>query len=66
MSKEQIHEYISNALLATGAGSWGFFEVFKNVSEFCRLLLPITGIVSFVIYILMNWKKIKEFFNPKK
>jgi len=63
MSKEQLHEYIDSALLTTGVGSWGLFEMFKATSEFCRMLLPITGVISFVIYVILNRKKIKEFFK---
>lgn len=63
MSKQELHEYIDSALLTTGVSSWGLFEMFKSTSEFCRMLLPITGVISFIIYVLLNRKKIKEFFK---
>jgi hypothetical protein len=66
MSKEQLHEYIDRTLLTVGGGSWGAYEAFKYTSEFCRMLLPITGIISFAIYIGMNWTKIKSFFTGAK
>lgn len=54
-----MKEYFSDVLLSTGAGSWGAYAFFKSLSDFCRDLLPITGVISFVIYILLNWNKIK-------
>lgn len=65
MSKEQLYEYIDRTLLTAGAGSWGMYEMFKETSEFCRLLLPITGVISFIIYVILNRKKITEFFKKK-
>lgn len=63
MSKDQLHEYVDRMLLTIGGGSWGAYEWLKSTSEFCRLLLPITGIISFAIYIGMNWQRIKMFFK---
>lgn len=60
MSNEQLNEYIDRLLLTTGAVSWTAYGVFHTVSEFCKLLLPITGVASFLIYLLINRKKIKE------
>ena len=54
-----MKEYFSDVLLSTGAGSWGAYAFFKSISDFCRDLLPITGVISFVIYILLNLNKIK-------
>lgn len=54
-----MKHYLSDILLSTGAGSWGAYAFFKSLSDFCRDLLPITGVISFVIYILLNWNKIK-------
>jgi hypothetical protein len=30
------------------------------VSDFCRDALPITGMISFIIYLILNRRKIKE------
>lgn len=60
MSKDMIDEYMSRLLLTAGVGSWTAYEMFKAVSDFCRDALPITGMISFVIYLLLNRKKIIE------
>lgn len=60
MTKEMIDEYTSRFLLTTGVGSWTAYEMFKAVSDFCRDALPITGMISFGIYLLLNRKKIIE------
>ena len=60
MSNDMIHSYVSNTLLSVTMGSWGAYEVFKSISDVCRDVLPITGILSFLIYLLVNYKKIKE------
>lgn len=57
------HEDIDKLLLTTGTASWGAYGIFHAVSEFCKLLLPITGVASFLIYLLINRKKIKEAWN---
>jgi hypothetical protein len=60
------HEWVGNVLLATTFGSWGGFEILKSVSEFCKLILPITGVLSFLIYLYFSWKKYKKNQNESK
>lgn len=60
MSKDLIDEYVSRGLLTVGAGSWTAYEAFKAMSDFCRDALPITGMISFIIYLILNRRKIKE------
>lgn len=47
-----------NLLLILTGASWGMWEILKNVSELCKELLPITGILSFIIYLIINISKI--------
>jgi len=66
MSHDQIHHYANNTLLAMGGGSWGAYAFFKGVSEICSMVLPITGVISFFIYVVINWKKfVKAFKNDR-
>lgn len=58
MSREQIHDYTDRLLLTVGTGSW--IGMFQAVSDFFKLLLPITGFISFCVYLLINRKKIIE------
>ncbi len=66
MSREEIHNMMSDATMATGVTSWTLYGLLESVSEFCRLMLPITGVLSFVIYVILNRKNIIDFFKRKK
>lgn len=60
MTKDEIYTSI---MLATGTGSWGAYEWFESISTWCRLVLPITGLISFVMVFIINWGKIRESFK---
>ncbi len=60
-----VKDFYSGVLLSLGGSSWGFYEYFKAASDFCRDVLPITGVISFVIYVVINWKSIKRIFTRK-
>jgi len=64
--EEHIKTVWSKILLATGTGSWGAYEAFKAGSEFCRMVLPYLGVISFAVTIIINWDKIKKFFFNDK
>lgn len=53
------HHY-ENILLGISGGSWASYEAFKNVSDFCKDLLPITGVLSFVIYCIIAHYKYRK------
>jgi len=57
------HQIINDSLLIGSFGSFGLHTALAEVSEFCRLMLPITGVFSFLIYVIINWKNIKLFFK---
>lgn len=57
MTKDEI---ITRVLLTTGTGSWGAYEWFEQISFWCRMVLPITGVISFVMVFIINWHRIKE------
>jgi hypothetical protein len=63
MKHLSTHQLINDTLLIGSFGSFGLHTVLSEVSEFCRLMLPITGVFSFIIYVLINWKSIKAFFK---
>lgn len=63
MKHQSIHNLVSDYLLIGSFSSFGFYHILSDVSEFCRLMLPITGVFSFIIYVLINWKSIKAFFK---
>lgn len=60
MSKEQLHHIVNDLLLILGFSSAGLFAVLQGISEWCKIILPITGVFSFMIYVIVNWSKIKE------
>jgi hypothetical protein len=60
MSKAQLHHLLNDLLLILGFSSAGLFAVLQNISEWCKVILPITGVFSFMIYVIVNWGKIKE------
>jgi hypothetical protein len=66
MKHESIHNLINDYLLIGSFSSFGFYTALADVSEFCRLILPITGVFSFLIYCLINWKALKNFFKGNK
>jgi len=57
---------INDYLLIGSFSSFGFYHALAEVSEFCRLMLPITGVFSFLIYCIINFKAIKTFFKGAK
>ena len=63
MKHQSIHNLISDYLLIGSFSSFGFYQALADVSEFCRLMLPITGVFSFLIYCIINFKAIKAFFK---
>lgn len=63
MKHHSIQHLINDSLLIGSFSSFGFYHVLSEVSEICKLILPITGVVSFIIYVLLNWKAIKLFFK---
>ena len=54
---------VSDYLLIGSFSSFGFYKALADVSEMCRLMLPITGVFSFLIYLIINWKAVKSFFK---
>lgn len=50
-------------LLAIGGSSWAGWAWLKGVSAFCAIILPITGVVSFLLFIIINYRKISEGFR---
>lgn len=54
---------VSDYLLIGSFSSFGFYHALAEISELCRLMLPITGVFSFLIYVIINWKNIKLFFK---
>lgn len=59
--------YMKNVILSgTTAGSWTFWEIFKDISEVCSMILPITGVLSFIVLLIVNRKHIREFLTGKK
>lgn len=59
--EKDIHEhyvFLKNTLLAISGGSWIGWEWLRSASEFCSLVLPITGVVSFMLYLIINHKNI--------
>jgi len=63
--KDKVHE-LDSFLLWIGGGSFTAYGILHDVSEFCKLVMPILSVISFAIYIIINWKKIKGFFKKKK
>lgn len=63
MAKFDAHDLINDGLLIGSFGSFGLYHTLGQLSEICRLMLPITGVISFIIYVMINWAKIKEFFK---
>ena len=63
MKHQSIHNLISDYLLIGSFSSFGFYKALADVSEMCRLMLPITGVFSFLIYVIINWKGLKNFFK---
>jgi len=66
MKHQSINSIVNDYLLIGSFSSFGFYHVFAQVSEFCRLMLPITGVFSFLIYCMINYKAIKNFFTGNK
>lgn len=62
-----VSEYISNTLLSIGTSSWAAVGFLTNIDLFLGLILKLTGIASFIIYVIINRKKIikaiKEMFD---
>lgn len=63
--REKIHEHIDAVLLSIGGGSFTAYGFLHHVSEFCKIIMPILSVLSFLIYLIINWKKIKGFFKQK-
>jgi hypothetical protein len=55
----------NNIYFYTGAGSWGAFEILKQISDFCSIILPILSVLSFFLFIIINRFKIVHFFSWK-
>lgn len=53
-----MKHFFDNLFLSIGFTSLGFYEAFGAMSAFCKMALPITGVASFFIYVLINIDKI--------
>lgn len=49
---------INNSLLSVGTGSWAFSSFLTNVDLILGVILHITGILTFVIFVILNRRKI--------
>lgn len=49
---------INKICLYIGTTSWAGYELFKDVSQTCGMILPITGVCSFLLLSLINIPKI--------
>ncbi len=63
---ESFLNTLGNILMGIGTGSVGAYTFFEKTSQFCRDLCPIISVVTFALYIIINWEKIKAFFSAKK
>lgn len=59
------HHYtlVQNWLLVIGSGSWIGWTILKEVSSACAIVLPITGVISFFLFIVVNYKRILQGFK---
>lgn len=57
---------IKNILLSISSGSWIGWALLKTVSVFCSVILPITGVVSFMLFLVINFKRIIDGFKDIK
>lgn len=67
MLSKYLHEHhytlAKNWLLAIGGGSWVGWIWLKSISVLCQILLPITGVFSFGLFLVINFKKIMQGFK---
>ncbi len=58
-------KHVDDFLMFIGVGTYTAYAVFKATSDFCKDIMPILSVASFVIYIIINWTSIKAFFKKK-
>lgn len=63
--REKAHEHLDAILLSMGGGSFTVYGCLQGVSDFCKIIMPIISVLSFGIYIIINWKTIRGFFKTK-
>lgn len=51
---------LNNTLLGISSGSFGAWLILKKISLFCATILPITGVLSFLIYLIITIINLKK------